>query len=181
MSATDDLLVLVDEQDREIGQAPKLQAHVEGKLHRAISVIVVNRAGDLLLQRRNVGKYHSGGLWTNSCCSHPRPGESTPDAATRRLREEMGFATPLAPLFATTYRAKVGKLIEHELVHVFGGYYDGPVTPDPEEVEAFEWRSADWIAADMKARPERYTVWFAKYMSEFRSSVDALAARRPAG
>jgi isopentenyl-diphosphate delta-isomerase len=177
VTANEDMLVLVDERDREIGVAPKMRVHVEGLRHRAISVLVVNAAGELLLQRRNDSKYHSGGLWTNSCCSHPRPGETPHDAATRRLREEMGFSTPLEPMFTTSYKAPVGDLIENEVVHVFGGYFDGRVEPDAAEVDAYEWRSPSAIAEDMAAHPERYTVWFVKYMGEFRASVDRLASR----
>ncbi len=176
MSDAEELVALVDADDRDIGVAPKLQAHREGRLHRAMSVIIVNRAGETLLQRRALAKYHSGGLWTNACCSHPRPGETPRAAATRRLREELGIACALSPLFTTLYRARVGDLIEHELVHVFGGRHDGPATPDPAEVAEIEWRGLDALADDIEARPERYTVWFAKYMREHRHSLDALAA-----
>jgi len=175
MTATEETLVLVDENDRETGVAPKLRVHEEGLRHRAISVIVVNRRGEMLLQRRRLDKYHSGGLWTNACCSHPRPGETTADAAARRLREEMGFDCPLQPMFVTIYRAKVGDLIEHELVHVFGGVHEGAVVPDPLEVDSYEWIGIDALRADMDARPERYTVWFRKYMNEFGQGVAALA------
>src|SRR5262245_38076728 len=101
----DELVVLVDAADRQIGTAPKLAVHREGRLHRAISVQIADRRGRLLLQKRHIGKYHSGGLWTNTCCSHPRPGETTLEAAQRRLAGEMGMACALAPLFPTTYRA----------------------------------------------------------------------------
>lgn len=176
MIDADEVVVLVDENDREIGVMAKLAAHEEGRLHRAVSVIVVNEAGEMLLQQREPGKYHSGGLWTNACCSHPRPGEPVSVAAARRLREEMGFETALVPLFATVYRAELGRLVEHEFVHVFGGRYDGPVEPDPAEVGAYEWRDLDWLSRDIAARPERYTAWFAKYVREFGDRIEALRA-----
>lgn len=177
---TGEQVVLVDADDRETGVASKLAAHVEGLRHRAISVILVNGRGEMLLHRRAPGKYHSGGLWTNACCSHPRPGESPAAAAERRLREEMGILTPLEPLFVTAYRARVGDLVEDELVHVFGGFHEGGCAPDPEEIDAVEWRGIDQLVADMAANPGRYTVWFVKYMAEFKASVTALAARHRA-
>ena len=130
--AANDLLILVDSNDNQIGTAGKLDAHQRGLKHRAISALVKNSAGQFLLHRRNFAKYHSGGLWTNACCSHPSPGESTADAAKRRLYQEMGIACPLEPMFVFDYRADVpGGLIEHEIVHVFGGLHDGAVKPDP--------------------------------------------------
>src|SRR3954451_2191269 len=131
---TDDV-ILVDEYDNEIGTMPKMEAHLKGKLHRAFSVFIFNAEGDLLLQQRAAHKYHSGGLWTNTCCSHPRPGEDTMDAAQRRLAQEMGLRCPLTHLFTTHYRAAVSRdLIEDEVVHVFGGRHDGEPDPDPHEV-----------------------------------------------
>ena len=176
MIDADEVVILVDEADREIGTMPKMQAHLEGRLHRAISVIIVHGAGEMLLQQRALSKYHSGGLWTNSCCSHPRPGEATDASAARRLREEMGFDATLVPMFSTIYRAELGALVEHEFVHVYGGRFDGPVTPDAKEVEACEWRSLDWLARDVVEQPQRYTAWFAKYVREFRGQMAALAA-----
>jgi isopentenyl-diphosphate delta-isomerase len=176
MIDADEVVILVDETDRELGTMPKLAAHLEGRLHRAISVIIVNGAGEMLLQQRAGAKYHSGGLWTNACCSHPRPGETTADSAARRLREEMGFESKLVPMFTTIYRAELGALVEHELVHVFGGRYDGRVTPDPAEVDGYAWRRLDWLAREIEANPHHYTAWFAKYIREYRPHMAALTA-----
>ena len=161
-------VVLVDESDVPVGTAPKLDAHREGRLHRALSVIVRDRHGRILLQKRHVGKYHSGGLWTNTCCSHPRPDEPVQVAAGRRLREEMGFSCPVLPLVAVTYRADVGNdLIEHEFVHVFGGRYDGAIRPDPQEADGFDWIEPAALQADLALAPHRYSVWFRKYCAEY--------------
>lgn len=162
-------VVLVDERDRPLGVMEKLAAHREGRLHRAFSVVLRSSDGLLLMQRRAAGKYHSAGLWTNTCCSHPRPGEAVAEAARRRLREEMGISLPaLAKLFETVYRAPVGGgLIEHEYVHVFGAVWDGEVRPAPEEVAACAWMDAAWLRADLAARPERYSVWFRRYAEAF--------------
>lgn len=171
-------VVLVDAQGRDIGLAPKLQAHIDGLRHRAISVLIVNARGELLLQQRAGGKYHSGGLWTNACCSHPRFDEPPRDAAARRLQDEMGFSVDLTPLFIIEYRAQVGALIEDEYVHVFGGRYDGAVTPDPEEVGDFRWIAVDDLARDMEQRPHAYTPWFVRYMEQRRPEIAAFAAAR---
>ena len=177
MSDADEVVVLVDAKDQKIGLAPKLQAHVDGLLHRAISVIILNDRGQMLLQQREASKYHSGGLWTNACCSHPRPGEDVAPAAARRLREEMGFEAALVPMFSTVYRAELGALTEHEFVHVFGGRHSGPVQPDPVEVGAYAWRDLPELFADIEARPELYTAWFRKYLCDHRTEVEALDAR----
>ncbi len=162
-------VVLVDEQDRPLGVMEKLAAHREGRLHRALSVVLRSPDGHLLMQRRAAGKYHSGGVWTNTCCSHPRPGEAVAEAAVRRLREEMGISAPgLSKLFETIYRAPVGHgLVEHEYVHVFGGVWDGSCAPDPEEVDDAAWMDAAGLRSDMAARPERYSVWFRQYAEAF--------------
>jgi isopentenyl-diphosphate delta-isomerase len=159
----DDALILVDADDNAIGTAPKLAVHQQGLRHRAISVIVRDRQGRLLLQQRAAGKYHSPGLWTNTCCSHPRPGESTADAAVRRLNEEMGFTCPLQFLFPMPYRADVSNgLIEDEITHVFAGRFDGEPRPDPREVSDWSWRQPDELARNIEQHPDRYTVWFRK-------------------
>jgi isopentenyl-diphosphate delta-isomerase len=160
-----DPVILVDANDVEIGTMGKLDAHRKGLRHRAISALVRNTGGQFLLQRRNPAKYHSGGLWTNACCSHPLPGESPAAAAQRRLSEEMGVTCPLAPLFVYHYDTPVpGGLIENEVVHVFGGSHDGPVRPDPDEVSEFKWISHRDLIADVKRHPDAYTVWFRKYL-----------------
>ncbi|MEZ4699276.1 MAG: isopentenyl-diphosphate Delta-isomerase [Rhodothermales bacterium] len=167
-----DEVILVDELDREVGAAEKLAAHQSGQLHRALSVFVFNSAGDMLLQQRARDKYHSGGLLSNTCCSHPRPGEASEDAAHRRLMEEMGFDCPMRPLFTFTYRTDFGNgLIEHELDHVFVGIHDADPVPNPEEVEAWRWQSVEETARDMARRPEAYTFWF-KHI--FQRVIDAL-------
>ena len=163
----DDPVVLVDADDVEIGTAGKLDAHRRGLRHRAISALVHNSKGEFLLQRRAASKYHSGGLWTNACCSHPFPGESTAEAAHRRLQQEMGVTCALEPLFLFSYRAAVpGGLIEDEVVHVFGGRHDGAIKPDPAEVGEWKWIGYPALIADMKARSENYTVWFRHYVAK---------------
>jgi len=154
-------VVLVDTADNEVGTAPKLQAHRTGDLHRAISVFVFDSEGRMLLQRRAEGKYHSGGLWSNTCCSHPRPGEPAATAARRRLREEMGLDCELEPVFTFVYRADLdGGLTEHELDHVFVGTTDDSPEPDPDEVGGWRWVEPVEIAREMDSDPALFTAWF---------------------
>ena len=163
-----DAVILVDADDRVIGTMPKLEAHRRGVLHRAVSVFVRDGGNRLLLQQRTIRKYHSGGLWTNTCCSHPRPGEGAAEAAARRLVEEMGFACSLTFLFPMQYFAQVSNgLIEHELVHVFSGQFEGAPDPNPYEVMAWCWRRPAEIAKGVEERPQDYTVWFQKYCREY--------------
>ena len=165
MNDSEEHIILVDAEDRDVGLAPKIEAHEKGLRHRAISVCILDRAGRMLLQQRATGKYHSGGLWTNACCTHPRAGETVEVAARRRLREELGFDCDLKWVLRTHYRAAVGNgLIEDEVVHLFVGAYDGAVTPDPEEVGGFEWVSRADLRARVAAHPEAYTYWFRHYM-----------------
>ena len=153
-------VILVDERDEARGTMEKMEAHRRGELHRAFSVFVFTSEGKLILQRRAAHKYHSPGLWTNTCCSHPRAGESTLEAAHRRLQEEMGFDTELREVFHFIYREQVGELIEHELDHVFIGTFDGEPQLNPEETDG--WRTASLVdlRADVVQHPENYTVWF---------------------
>jgi len=168
----EDAVILVDARDNILGTAPKLDAHRRGLKHRAVSALVRNAAGLMLLQRRTAGKYHSAGLWSNACCSHPRPHESAAAAVRRRLMEEMGVDCPLTPLFSTSYRAAVSDdLIEDEVVHVFGGIYDGAVAPDPAEVSEWKWMSLSDLVADQHAHPDRYTVWFLHYLRDYRPAL----------
>lgn len=157
-----DRVILVDEQDRETGTAGKMDAHRNGGcLHRAFSVIVFSPEGRMLLQRRAATKYHSQSLWTNTCCSHPAPGETTLAAAHRRLREEMGFDTPLEEAFAFVYKATLDTgLTEHEYDHVFVGEYSGEPHCDPGEVEDWAWVDPQELSRDIRRHPERYTEWF---------------------
>lgn len=155
-------VVLVTNTDRPLGTAEKLRAHTEGWLHRALSVFIFDRMGRLLIQKRANGKYHSGGLWSNTCCSHPEPGEAPATAARRRLHEEMGFSCELTPAFHFTYRATVGTgLTEYEYDHVFVGYVDDvTVCADPNEVAEWAWVSPSSLQEMVAAHPEHYTVWF---------------------
>lgn len=157
-------LILVDENDQQTGTAEKLDAHRRGVLHRAFSVMIWDKHGRLLMQKRSIGKYHSGGLWTNTCCGHPRPGEDLAAAAVRRLREEMGFTCPLAHLGHMRYRAELDHgLTEHELVHVFRGRFDGAINANPEECDGYDWQEPAEIAAAVAEKPGRYSAWFRKY------------------
>lgn len=166
-------VILVDAQDNEIGQMEKQQAHETGTLHRAFSVFVYTSTGELILQQRALHKYHSGGLWTNTCCSHPRPGEGNLDAAKRRLQEEMGIACDLQHAFSFLYHKEVGGLIEHELDHVFIGTFDGEPQINPEEVASWRAVPIDTVLSNMAAHPDEYTVWFRLCMErveQFRSA-----------
>ena len=154
-------VILVNEQDEEIGTMGKLEAHQKAVLHRAFSVFITNKKGEMLLQQRARTKYHSAGLWTNACCSHPSPGEDTLDAASRRLVEEMGFSTALTKIFEFTYKSPYDNgLTEHEFDHVFSGIYDGPINPNPEEVKDYCFKTLDEIEATLQSHPSKYTSWF---------------------
>ena len=154
-------VILVDRLGKEIGVEEKLKAHREGKLHRAFSVFIFNTQGELLLQKRSRTKYHSSELWTNTCCSHPRPGETYQCAARRRLNEEMGFDCQLNALFSFIYHTKLeNNLFEHELDHVLVGRYDGQPIPNPDEVDDWKWINIDTLKLDVKENPEHYTYWF---------------------
>lgn len=139
----------------------KLEAHRKGLLHRAFSVFIVNRKGEMLLQQRALNKYHSGGLWTNACCSHPIPGEDTLDAAERRLREEMGFGTNLSKIFEFTYKTEFDNgLTEFEFDHVYTGVYDGLIAPQREEVQDYCFKTLEEIRDSLQSHPLKYTTWF---------------------
>jgi isopentenyl-diphosphate delta-isomerase len=154
-------VILVNEKDEQLGIAGKMQAHKTGLLHRAFSIFVFNTKGEMLLQQRAMDKYHSGGLWTNACCSHPGPGEDTRSAALRRLKEEMGFETSLEKVFDFVYRVEFENgLTEHEFDHVFTGEYDGKVECSNEEVMDFCYKSMEDISKSLQAHPHLYTTWF---------------------
>lgn len=154
-------VVLVNAHDEPVGLADKLEAHEQGWLHRAFSVFVFDPEGRLLLQQRNVNKYHSGALWSNTCCSHPHPEEPVAEAAQRRLQEEMGFRCALEPAFTFTYRAVLSDtMIEHEYDHVFIGQGTPAVSPNADEVQDWRWVAPNELMADIAAHPEHYTAWF---------------------
>ena len=154
-------VVLVNEKDEPVGTMEKMAAHEQAILHRAFSVFVFNNNGDVLMQQRAFSKYHSGGLWTNTCCSHPRPGEEVLAAATRRLQEEMGFTTSLTKAFDFTYKADFENgLTEHEFDHVFVGFYDGKIISNFDEVESYAYRSMEKIESSFTEYADFYTEWF---------------------
>jgi isopentenyl-diphosphate Delta-isomerase len=153
-------VVLLDSHNNEIGHGEKLEVHKQGKLHRAFSIFIFNDKGELLLQKRNKNKYHSGGLWSNTCCSHPRPGEDIEEAAHRRLKEEMGFDCSLAEKFRFSYKIQLGRLFEHEYDHVFVGYHKGKVTINEEEAEDFKWVEVAKVLEDVRRNPQDYSYWF---------------------
>lgn len=154
-------VILVDENDNDIGVMEKLQAHQEGKLHRAFSIFIFNDKNELLLQQRAISKYHSGGLWTNTCCSHPRPNETVKDAANRRLYEEMGMSCDLQIKTNFIYKTPFDNgLTEHELDYVLTGITNQNPTLNKEEVESYKWQSISDIKKDIISNPGQYTSWF---------------------
>jgi isopentenyl-diphosphate delta-isomerase len=153
-------VILVNEDDQQMGTMEKLEAHLSGLLHRAFSIFIFNSEGKLLLQQRALNKYHSAGLWTNTCCSHPKPGEKTPDAAYRRLEEEMGMHCELHYGFHFTYKASFGNnLTEHEYDHVFFGTSDVLPVPNPLEVASFKYVTLKELKEDLDNHPEHYSAW----------------------
>tara|TARA_B100001027_G_scaffold199674_1_gene158539 strand:+ start:8195 stop:8713 length:519 start_codon:yes stop_codon:yes gene_type:complete len=154
-------VILVDKNDNQVGLMPKLEAHEKGFLHRAFSVFIFNNKYQLLLQKRASSKYHSGGLWTNTCCSHPREDEDTLDAANRRLNEEMGIKTSLRKVYDFIYEAKLdNNLIEHEFDHVFYGLYDEDPIINKDEVDDFKWIDMETLNDSIINNGDNYTVWF---------------------
>jgi len=163
-----EMVILVDQDDRETGTMEKMAAHEQGLLHRAFSVFVFNTRGEILMQQRATGKYHSGGLWTNTCCSHPRPGEPLEVAARRRLREEMGLSCELREKFSFIYFAPLANsLIEYEFDHVFTGITDANPAANPSEVESWKYMSQSAVTKDMLLHSEQYTEWFKICLTEY--------------
>jgi isopentenyl-diphosphate delta-isomerase len=159
--AQEQLLVLVNEHDEPIGLMEKMEVHQKALLHRAFSVFLFNSKGEMLLQRRALEKYHSGGLWTNTCCSHPYPDETPAQAATRRMREELGFETSVDPAFSFIYKAALdNELTEYEFDHVLIGEYDGHVFSNKDEVADYCYTSMDELRRNIADHPDNYTEWF---------------------
>jgi isopentenyl-diphosphate delta-isomerase len=156
-----EMVILVDENDNVIGSMEKMEAHEKGLLHRAFSIFVFNKNKELMLQKRAIDKYHSGGLWTNTCCSHPRFNETILEAANRRLKEEMGFTCHLEREFSFIYYKKLDKgLIEHELDHVIFGEYNFSPQINHTEVSDYKFISIPELIKDVKSNPQLYTEWF---------------------
>lgn len=165
-----EFVILVDSNDNEIGSMEKMKTHEQKLLHRAFSVLIFNDKNELLLQQRAIDKYHSGGLWTNTCCSHPRPGESVEDAAKRRLQEEMGFECELKKVFDFIYKADFENgLTEHEFDHVLTGRFSGEPVINKAEVENWKYISIDDLNQNMQDHPEEYTPWFKILMDIFNN------------
>lgn len=154
-------VVLVDELDNKVGLMEKMEAHINPTLHRAFSIFIFNSKNEMLLQQRALSKYHTPGLWTNTCCSHPRDGESLHDATKRRLQEEMGMQCELKEVFSFIYKADVMQgLVEHEFDHVFIGTSDDIPIINKDEVESFRYDTVENIKADIERNPQNYTAWF---------------------
>ncbi len=158
---TNSFVILVDQNDSEKGLMEKMEAHQKGELHRAFSIFIFNSANELLLQKRATSKYHSGGLWTNTCCSHPAPGTSIFEEAEKRLFEEMGFSTNLQKIFSFIYKAELDNgLTEYEFDHVFVGTFEGTPYINQDEVEDWKFVKLEDLKLDILKYPERYTQWF---------------------
>jgi isopentenyl-diphosphate delta-isomerase len=170
MSYTEEQVVLVDEQGNELGLMGKTEAHEKGLLHKAISVIIFNSKGEMLIQQRAFSKYHWAGIWSNTCCSHPRAGESFADAAKRRLKEELGITTALKQEFFFTYQAKDEKsgLTEHEYDWVFTGTFDEAFEYNKHEINDIKWMSKEALEKDMSEHPDEYSFWFPIILDNMR-------------
>jgi len=176
MYMEEEQVILVNERDEQIGTMPKLEAHVKGVLHRAFSVFVLNEKGELLLQQRAATKYHSPLLWTNTCCSHQRVGESNINAGKRRLFEEMGFVTELKDVISFIYKAPFSNgLTEHEFDHVLVGSYNDNPDFNKDEVQSFKWMTLEEVKKDMDIQPQIYTEWFKIIFDKFYSHLKEAA------
>ncbi len=165
-------VILVNTNDQPIGLMPKMEAHEKGILHRAFSVFILNDKGELMLQQRALHKYHSPGLWTNTCCSHQRDGETNIAAGKRRLQEEMGFVTDIRGVTSFIYKAPFNNgLTEHELDHIMIGKFNGTPNINPEEVADWRWMSVDAIRENIQNQPENYTVWFIIIFEKFYEQI----------
>lgn len=164
-------LILVNENDEEIGYGEKMPVHQNAQLHRAFSIFVMNSKNQLLLQRRALHKYHSGGLWANTCCSHPLKGEKEEETIHQRLQEEMGFDCELSPLFKFIYRAELDNgLTEYEYDHVYLGQFEGDPNPNPEEVCDYRWFDLEELKIDIVENQHNYTYWVKKAFDQFYES-----------
>ena len=170
---TEEKVILVNENDEQIGLMPKMEAHEKALLHRAFSVFIFNDKDELMLQQRALDKYHSPGLWTNTCCSHQRNGETNIKAGKRRLQEEMGFVTDLEESVSFIYKAPFDNgLTEHEYDHVLIGSYNGEPKINKEEVASWKWMTINEVKVDMALNPEKYTAWFKIIFDKFQEHLN---------
>jgi isopentenyl-diphosphate delta-isomerase len=168
----EDIIVLVNENDESIGSIGKLEAHQKGLLHRAFSIIVWNNQNQILIHQRAFGKYHSEGLWTNTCCSHPKMGETVIEAAHRRLKEEMGFDCQLEQKFHFIYKVKLeNQLIENELDHVLIGEFNENPSPNPDEVHDYRWISLPELKKEIDEKPTTFTFWFKEIIQNYEDQI----------
>lgn len=166
-------VILVNENDEQIGLMPKMEAHKKALLHRAFSVFIFNDKNELMLQQRALSKYHSPGLWTNTCCSHQREGETNIEAGKRRLMEEMGFVVDLQDSISFIYKAPFDNgLTEHEYDHVLLGKYNEKPTINPDEVASWKWMPLEEVKADISLHPELYTAWFKVIFDKFYEHIN---------
>jgi len=169
----EELVILVDENDKQIGLMPKMEAHEKAVLHRAFSVFVFNKKNELMLQQRALHKYHSPGLWTNTCCSHQRDGESNVDAGERRLQEEMGFVTELKETTSFIYKAPFDNgLTEHEYDHILVGDYEEAPIVNQDEVADWKWMGLEQVKFNIDKNPEEYTAWFKIIFDKFYATLE---------
>lgn len=169
----EELVILVDKDDQKVGLMPKMEAHEKALLHRAFSVFVFNDKNELMLQQRAFSKYHSPGLWTNTCCSHQRDGETNIEAGKRRLQEEMGFVTELTEITSFIYKAPFDNgLTEHEYDHVMVGHYNGDPNINPDEVAAWKWMPLEAVKHDIEQQPNLYTAWFKIIFEKFYDHIN---------
>lgn len=173
MNENKEYVILVNPNDEKVGLMEKIEAHEKALLHRAFSVFVFNDANELMLQQRALSKYHSPGLWTNTCCSHQRDGESNLEAGHRRLQEEMGFVTPLQETTSFIYKAPFDNgLTEHELDHILVGQYNGEPKINPNEVENWKWMPLEAVKLDIIDNPQLYTAWFKIIFEKFYETIN---------
>lgn len=166
-------VVLVDQNDQELGEMDKLLAHERGELHRAFSIFIFNSRGEMLIHQRDSDKYHGGGLWTNACCSHPQLHEDLEQAALQRLQFEMGLVCPIHKLFSFIYHAKVeNDLIEHEFDHVFVGHTDSKPKPNPAEVQDYRWITLDHLQQEVQTSPNAFTYWFKSALDQVLEALE---------
>ena len=170
----EEMVILVNEKDEQIGLMPKMEAHEKAVLHRAFSVFIFNEKNELMMQQRALGKYHSPGLWTNTCCSHQREGESSIEAGSRRLKEEMGFTTELKETTSFIYKAAFDNgLTEHEFDHVLVGRFNDEPVINTEEVNSWKWMPIEDVRDDIKINPDAYTAWFKIIFEKFYEHISS--------